>query len=111
MGLHPRGLSGCGLVAEGFVGFWWCAGLWVAPWVGCRLGFVDGGGCGLVVVRFWVWVWALVCRFSGCCGLLVWVVLGLGLGLGFGVAWVLLVGQTLINKCWYPPWCDTVPDQ
>ena len=36
-------------VAEGFVIFWWCAGLSVAPWVGCRLGLVDGGGRGRVL--------------------------------------------------------------
>ena len=78
VGLQPRGVGGCSLVAEGFVGFWWCAGLWVAPWVGCRLGFVDGGGCGLVVVKGWVWVWVWFVGFSGWCGLLVWVVLGLG---------------------------------
>ena len=63
----------CGLVAEGFVGFCRCAGLWVAPWVGCRLGLLDGGSRGLVVVRGWVWV--CLVGFSGWCGLLVWVVL------------------------------------
>ena len=51
VGLRPRGFGGCGLVAEGLVGFWWCAGLWVARWVGCRLGLLDGGGRGRVVVR------------------------------------------------------------
>ena len=78
VGLRPWGLGGCGLVVEGFVGFWWCAGLWVAPWVGCQLGFVDGCICSLVVVRGWVWVWFWFAGFSGWCGLLVWVVLGLG---------------------------------
>ena len=28
VGLRPRGLGGCGLVAEGFVGFWHGVGLW-----------------------------------------------------------------------------------
>ena len=61
-----------GLVgAEGFVGIWWCAGWWVAPWVGCLLGFVDGSccQCGLVVVRGW----GLVCRVQ-------WVVWFAGVG-------------------------------
>ena len=56
----------------------------LAPWVGCRLGFVDGGGCGLVVVKGWVWVWVWFAGFSGLCGLLVWVVLGLGWVWGLG---------------------------
>ena len=83
--LRPRGLGGSGLAAECFVGFWWCLVLWVAPWVGCRLdsGFVDGGGCGLVVVRGWVWVWVWFVGFSG----VVWFAgvgdFGFGLGLGF----------------------------
>ena len=98
VGLRPRGLGGCGLVAEGFVGFWWCAGLWVAPWVGCLLGFVDGGGCGLVVVRGLGLGFGLVCRvqcvvwFAGVGGF------GFRLGLGFGVARFLLVGQTVPDQ-------------
>ena len=70
----------------------------MAPWVGCRLGLVDGGGCGLVVVKGWVWVWGLVCTvqwvvwFAGVVGF------GFGLGLGFGVARVLLVGQTVPDQ-------------
>ena len=83
VGLHTRGLSGCGLVAEGFVGLWWCAGLWLAPWVGCQLGLVDGGGCGLVVVRGWFWV--CLVGFCGWCGLLEWV--GLVLGWVWGLGW------------------------
>ena len=75
VGLHPRGLSGRGLVVEGFVGFWWCAGLWVA---------LDGCCCGLVVVKGSVWVWVWFVGFSGWCGLLVWVVLGLGWVWGLG---------------------------
>ena len=46
VGLRSRGLGGCGLVAAGFVGLWWCAGLCVTPWAGCRLGLVDGCGRG-----------------------------------------------------------------
>ena len=70
MGLRPRDFGGCGLVAEGFVGFWWCVGFWVAPWVGCRLGLVDGGGRGRVVVRGWFWVRLAV--FSGWPGVVCW---------------------------------------
>ena len=84
VGLHPPGLSGCGLVAEGFVGVLWCAGLWVARWVGCQLGFVDGSRCGLVVVKGWVCVWVWFVGFSGWYGLLVWVVLGFGWVWGLG---------------------------
>ena len=58
MGLCPRGFDGCGLVAEGIVGFWWSVGLWVIPWVGfqVQLGLVAGSGCccGWVVVRGWI---------------------------------------------------------
>ena len=78
------------------MGFWWCAVLWVAPWVGCWLGFADGVGCGLVVVKGWVWVWICsvqwVVWFAGVGGF------GFGLGLGFGVALVLLVGQTVPDQ-------------
>ena len=102
MGLRhgPRGLQvgGCGLVAEGFVRFWRCAVLWVAPLVGCCLGPLDGGGRGLVVVRVWVWFWVWFVVFSKWCGLLVWVVLVLGLGLGSGMACVLLMGQTVPDQ-------------
>ena len=94
MGLRPLGLSGCGLVAEGFFGFWWCAGLWVASWVGCWLGRRLWSGCceGLG------FVFVLVCRvqwvvwFAGVGGF------EFGLGLGFGVARVLLVGQTVPDQ-------------
>ena len=98
VGLRPRGLGGCGLVAEGFVGFWWCAGLWVAPWVGVSVGLCGwrrlwsgcceglGLGLGLVCRVQWV-VW-----FAGVGGF------GFGLGLGFGVALVLLVGQTVPDQ-------------
>ena len=80
------------------MGFWRGVGLWVVPWVGWRLGFVDGGGsrCGLVVVRGWFWV--RLVGFSGG-----WIAgvgasgLGFGLGLGFGVARILL-GQTVPDQ-------------
>ena len=75
VGLRSRGLGGCGLVAAGIMGLWWCTvrGLWVAPqawapslrfgcWLGLRL--LDGCCCGLVVVRGWVWVWVWVCGFQ-----------------------------------------------
>ena len=64
VGLRPRVFGGCGLVAEGFVGLWWCTVLWVAPW-----GWVSVGPFG------WRWSW------SGCCE-------GLGSGLFCGVRWV-----------------------
>ena len=65
------------------MGFWWCAGLSVAPWVGCQLGLVDGCGRGWIVVRGWCWV--CLVGFSGWCSLLGWV--GLVLGLVWGLGW------------------------
>ena len=114
VGLRPRVFCGCGLVAEGFVGFWWCAGLWVAPWVECQLGLLDGCCSGLVVVRGWVWV--CLVGFS----LLVWVVLVLGWVWGLGwPGFYQRAKQYLINECWFPPLVlarvllmgQTVPDQ
>ena len=48
------------------------------------LGVVDGGSCGLLVVKVWVWVWVWFVGFGGWCGLLVCVVLGLGWVWGLG---------------------------
>ena len=56
------------------------------------MGLLDGGGCGLVVVRGWVWGSQWVVWFAGVGGF------GFGLGLGFGVARVLLVGQTVPDQ-------------
>ena len=84
VGLRPRGFGGCGLVAEGFVGFWWCAGLWVAPWIWCQLGLqvVDGCCCGRGVgfgFILWVSVSGVVCW----CGW-VWSWVGVGVWGGLG---------------------------
>ena len=48
VGLRPRGLGGCGLVAEGFVGFWWCA---VCGWL---LGLGVGWTLWMAVVVVWL---------------------------------------------------------
>ena len=86
----------CGLVAEGFVGFWRGGGLWLAPWV-----VVSVGPFG------WRRSWSGCCEGLGLslsCGFR-WVVLfagaggfGFGLGLRFGVARVLLVGQPVPDQ-------------
>ena len=83
VGLRPRGFGGCGLVGEGFVGFWWRVGLWLVPWVGFQLGLVTVNGCvgGRVVVRGWIWV--CLAGFGSWCGLLVCQWAGLVFKLGW----------------------------
>ena len=60
--LRVQGVGGCGLVAEGFMGFWWCG------FLGGSLGWVAVGLCG------WLWLWSGHCE-------------GLVLGLSCGFQW------------------------
>ena len=69
------------------MGFSWHAAfnLWMFPWVGFRLGPVDGCGC--------AWdLWVMCHGFAG----LGW--FGFGLGFGFGMARVLQFGQAVPDQ-------------
>ena len=74
-----------GFLSGGLCGCLWLVGLWMAPWIGFRLGIVDGCGRGWVVVKGWMWVCLEMVGVVCWCGWF-WIWVGFGVWGGPGSA-------------------------